>query len=184
MSHKHLPDVPALPRPQNTESSYDKVLSRQLFHAFMDIYHVWNNEAAVLDHKNIFKQEQAVRLDDAINNGVSYGFTISHRTTGTPANGIGVGLRLEAETATDNFETGASLEAITTDVTASSEDFDLVFRTMAAGTLSEIARFSRTATATHTGLMLWDTDNGTVERVTVGAADSGGVGFKLLRIPN
>lgn len=39
-------------------------------------------------------------------------------------------------------------------------------------------------TAGNTGLMLWDVDNNTVERVTVGAADSGGLGYKLLRIPN
>lgn len=38
--------------------------------------------------------------------------------------------------------------------------------------------------AANTGMMLWDVDNATLERVTVGAADSGGAGFKLLRIPN
>lgn len=38
--------------------------------------------------------------------------------------------------------------------------------------------------AGNTGLMLWDVDNNTLERVTVGAADSGGTGFKVLRIPN
>jgi hypothetical protein len=43
---------------------------------------------------------------------------------------------------------------------------------------------AHTATATETGLMIFDVDNGVLERVTVGAADSGGVGFKLLRIPN
>ena len=41
-----------------------------------------------------------------------------------------------------------------------------------------------TTTAADTGLMVWDVDNATLERVTVGAADSGGAGFKLLRIPN
>ena len=41
-----------------------------------------------------------------------------------------------------------------------------------------------TTTAGQTALMLWDVDNGTLERVTVGAADSGGTGFKVLRIPN
>lgn len=46
------------------------------------------------------------------------------------------------------------------------------------------ARISPTTTATETALMVWDVDNGVLERVTVGAADSGGVGFKLLRIPN
>lgn len=40
------------------------------------------------------------------------------------------------------------------------------------------------STATHTRLLVFDVDNNTVERVTVGVADSGGAGFKLLRIPN
>lgn len=48
----------------------------------------------------------------------------------------------------------------------------------------EVARFTDTAVATETALMIYDVDNNTLERVTVGAADSGGVGFKLLRIPN
>lgn len=47
----------------------------------------------------------------------------------------------------------------------------------------ESARFSGGA-AGETNFMLFDVDNATLERVSVGAADSGGVGFKLLRIPN
>lgn len=35
-----------------------------------------------------------------------------------------------------------------------------------------------------TRFLIFDEDNSTLERVTVGAADSGGVGFKVLRIPN
>jgi len=42
----------------------------------------------------------------------------------------------------------------------------------------------RDATAGNTRLLIYDVDNGTFERVSVGAADSGGAGFKLLRIPN
>jgi hypothetical protein len=38
--------------------------------------------------------------------------------------------------------------------------------------------------AGETSLWLFDDDNNILEQVTVGAADSGGVGFKLLRIPN
>jgi hypothetical protein len=38
--------------------------------------------------------------------------------------------------------------------------------------------------AGNTRLLLYDVDNGQLERVTVGAADSGGTGFKLLRIQN
>lgn len=51
-------------------------------------------------------------------------------------------------------------------------------------TREEVARFDMSTTATHTRFMLYDVDNGTMERVSVGVADSGGVGFKVLRIPN
>lgn len=48
----------------------------------------------------------------------------------------------------------------------------------------EVGRFDGSAVATQTRFMVYDVDNATLERVTVGAADSGGVGFKVLRIPN
>lgn len=40
------------------------------------------------------------------------------------------------------------------------------------------------STAGNTRLLLWDVDSGALVRVSVGAADSGGTGFKVLRIPN
>lgn len=48
----------------------------------------------------------------------------------------------------------------------------------------EVARFDSSGVATQTRFMIYDVDNAALERVTVGAADSGGAGFKLLRIPN
>jgi hypothetical protein len=51
-------------------------------------------------------------------------------------------------------------------------------------TPTEVARFDDSATATHTRFMVYDVDNATLERVTVGAGDSGGSGYKVLRIPN
>jgi hypothetical protein len=45
-------------------------------------------------------------------------------------------------------------------------------------------RVDGTTTATNTALMIYDVDNATLERVTVGSANSGGSGFKVLRIPN
>jgi hypothetical protein len=52
--------------------------------------------------------------------------------------------------------------------------------------VSSVGRFriDTTSTARDTALMVYDVDNNTLERVTVGIADSGGAGFKLLRIPN
>lgn len=49
---------------------------------------------------------------------------------------------------------------------------------------TEVARFDTSAVAGNTRFMVYDVDNGTLERVTVGAADSGGTGYKVLRIPN
>jgi len=58
---------------------------------------------------------------------------LESRSTGTPAAGIGAGLLFAVETSASNFEIGARIEAVTTDVTAGSEDFDLSFKVMAAG---------------------------------------------------
>jgi hypothetical protein len=40
------------------------------------------------------------------------------------------------------------------------------------------------ADAGNTRLLLYDVDTGAIVRVSVGADDSGGLGFKLLRVPN
>jgi hypothetical protein len=45
-------------------------------------------------------------------------------------------------------------------------------------------QFDGNNTAGNTRFLLYDVDNGTLERVSVGIADSGGVGYKVLRIPN
>lgn len=56
----------------------------------------------------------------------------------------------------------------------------------ANGTTTNVAvlEVDKPTTAGQTALLLWDVDNATLERVTVGAADSGGAGFKVLRIAN
>jgi hypothetical protein len=45
-------------------------------------------------------------------------------------------------------------------------------------------QFDNSSAAGATRMLLFDVDNNTQERVTVGIADSGGAGFKVLRIPN
>jgi hypothetical protein len=49
---------------------------------------------------------------------------------------------------------------------------------------TEIWRADLDATAGNTRFMLYDVDSDTLKRVSVGAADSGGAGYKVLRIPN
>lgn len=83
-------------------------------------------------------------VDDATTNAATYALRLTHTTTGTPANGIGVGMEFEVETSASNNEVGARISAVTTDVTSTSEDFDIVLEAMAAGstTLVEVGRFT------------------------------------------
>lgn len=48
----------------------------------------------------------------------------------------------------------------------------------------EVTRLDGTVGVGSTRLMIYDVDNATLERVSVGTADSGGTGYKVLRIPN
>lgn len=127
----------------------------------------------------------SIEQTDSVANAVKRVLEVVYQSSASPANGIGVGMQFGVETSAGNMEIGAAIDAVAEDVTATSEDFALVFKTMVAGAAAvEQGRFQRTATAGDTSFMLYDVDNNAVERVTVGAADSGGVGFKVLRIPN
>jgi hypothetical protein len=71
--------------------------------------------------------------DDSTNSGVTNLAVLTHTTSGTPAQGIGTGIAMAAETGAGNIETGLVLEAVTADVSSTSEDFDMVLKLMAAG---------------------------------------------------
>lgn len=75
--------------------------------------------------------------------------------------------------------------------TGTGEGSHLRFKTAPSGTagttqnaLVECARFDVNTSAGETRFLLYDNDSGTLKRVSLGAADSGGVGFKVLRITN
>lgn len=82
---------------------------------------------------NTFTADQFIESTTAATNTVTRLLRLTSKSSGTPAAGIGAGMDFVVETSNGNLEIGAVIEAITTDVTATSEDFDLVFRTMAAG---------------------------------------------------
>lgn len=54
---------------------------------------------------------------------------------------------------------------------------------LSAGGVDSVG-WNDSVTATETRLKVYDVDNAALETVTVGVADSGGAGFKVLRIPN
>lgn len=74
-----------------------------------------------------------VELDSAATTTVTYVQRLTSTSSGTPAVGIGVGIEFEVETSVGNNEVGGTIEVVASDVTGSSEDFDLVFNLMRAG---------------------------------------------------
>jgi hypothetical protein len=99
-----------------------------------------------------FTAKPTVQLTSAATNTVTQVMRLDSQSSGTPAAGIGVGLEFATETAVGNTEVGATLEAVTTDVTAASEDFDLLVKLMVAGAAAtEVARFKSTGLSLVTG---------------------------------
>ena len=72
-------------------------------------------------------------VENATTNGVTDVLKLQAKSTGTPAVGIGVGIEFSTETAASTIETGGVIESVTTGLTPTSEEFDMVFKTMSAG---------------------------------------------------
>jgi hypothetical protein len=72
----------------------------------------------------------------ALTNAVQIIGRYTHTTSGTPANGIGVGIEFEQETSASNNEIIGNYAFVTTDVTAAVEDADFVLSLMEAGAAS------------------------------------------------
>lgn len=88
----------------------------------------------------------AVRVDanDVGTNTTLPVMYLRRASSGVPATGIGAILGFQVETAADNYEIGATIEAVTTDVTATSEDFSLVAKTMVAGSTTLVTGYTVT----------------------------------------
>ena len=87
------------------------------------------------------------QVTSASTNAVVPALVVNSQSTGTPANGFGTAIQMAAETSPGNTEIGAVIEAVATDITAGSEDFDLVFKTMKNGAAPS-ASFTISNTAT------------------------------------
>lgn len=129
-------------------------------------------------------------LSTATTNAVNDIFCIRFDgAAGAASDGIGAGQVYQVNTSTTFGVTAVQTAGVWNNKTHASRTSDFRILTVTnAGALAEAARFDggggATPSAGNTGMMLWDVDNNTLERVTVGVADSGGAGFKVLRIPN
>lgn len=103
--------------------------------------------AASVNDTNTFKFAQTIAIDDATNNGVTRGLTLSHTTTGTAAASIGAGLLLRAESAGGTTRSAGALDAIHTTATDGAEVSALILSAGIAGSLLEVARFAAVASA-------------------------------------
>ena len=107
------------------------------------------------------------RGSTAATNTVDYPLKVSHITSGTPATGIGVGIEFETETSASNNEIGSVIESVSTDVTGTSEDFDLVIKTMSAGSAaSEAIRFKSSKESSLSGYLLKTVTSGITASTT------------------
>jgi hypothetical protein len=88
---------------------------------------------------------------DSAADDIVYPLTLAHHTLGgIPVAGSGTGLKFELETTNGNFETSGIIEVVAQDVTGTQEDFDMVFRTMNAGSPASVKLTLSETTATFT----------------------------------
>lgn len=100
-------------------------------------------------------------------------------------NGLGVNNQIAFDLSTDDKPTiniGNELEVYNDDGVISGIDTANDFEIKKGG--NDGIKVDADSTAGNTRFFIYDVDNATLERVTVGAADTGGAGFKVLRIPN
>ncbi len=74
-----------------------------------------------------------LNVENSTTNGVTDVLKLQAQSSGTPAAGIGTGIEFSTETAAGTLETGGVIESVTTGITPTSEEFDMVFKTMSSG---------------------------------------------------
>ena len=74
-----------------------------------------------------------LNVENSTTNAVTDLLKLQVQSSGTPAVGIGTGIEFSTETAAGTLETGGAIESVTTGLTPTSEEFDMVFKTMSAG---------------------------------------------------
>jgi hypothetical protein len=108
---------------------------------------------------------------------------LDHFSSATPAAGFGSDINLSLKSSTTASQEAAQLSALWTDPTHATRSSAVSVSLVKAGAaLSEAMRLDTAGSATQTGLLLLY--GGTLKRVKVGAADSGGTGQRLLTIDN
>lgn len=111
--------------------------------------------------------------------------TLGHRiSSGTPStHGVAMLFNLDSDTTAD--QNAARIAAGWSTAThASRTSYLAAYTVNNAGSLAARMQLDAGNGADSTGLLLWDVNSGALKRVEVGAADTGGTGYRVLRIAN
>lgn len=102
--------------------------------------------------KTFTSEDPTFVISDTATNTPSTAAALQHTSSGIVTAGIGTRLDFECQTGSGNIEIGARIQAIATDVTSGSEDFDLAILLMTAGAApTQVANFTSTGNLTLTG---------------------------------
>jgi hypothetical protein len=74
-----------------------------------------------------------LNVENSGTNSVTDVLKLQAQSSGTPAVGIGTGIEFSTETAAGNLETGGVIESSASGLTPTSEEFDMIFKTMSSG---------------------------------------------------
>jgi hypothetical protein len=102
--------------------------------------------------KTFTSEDPTFVISDTATNTPSTAAALQHTSSGIVTAGIGTRLDFECQTSSGNIEIGARIQAIATDVTSGSEDFDLAILLMVARAApTQVANFTSTGNLTLTG---------------------------------
>lgn len=141
--------------------------------------------SGVREGNNLRWLDMPVRRTDATVDAVFVHSRLAMSSQNTPTAGFGLGVSYQLKSSTTEDVDASQVDTSWVTATHASRTARWRVKTVYnAGALADTIGAQRTGVAGSTGLWLFDEDNATLEQVTVGGADSGGAGFKVLRIPN
>ncbi len=104
---------------------------------------VLNSSKDITGINSISMNSLNLTFDSAVADTQGNPLTITRTTSGTPANGLGVGMKFQIEnSANANVEYG-NVGVVATDITAASEDGNFVVNLMTGGVMTECLRLSK-----------------------------------------
>jgi hypothetical protein len=125
------------------------------------------------------------QITSATTNTAIEAFRVRGLSTGTPATNFGAFFSWQLQSSTTQNLEAATERAYWSDATHASRTSRFAIQTVYnAGSAADTIAAGRTGVADSTGLWLYDESAASLKQVTRGAADSGGAGFRMLRVAN